>query len=818
MARSRNAELPTEEELRWSHPASKSLHQVFAEELWTDSSAITTPKAPDTPSGTETAFSSSATALDSQDTQRNLLWTMAEERSLAGWNAAILLAQRRPYHATNLLPSLWDLIREPQEYEVPSKQKDSNGNKTPPTLQKTGPKLRAAAAEAYTLVLSVHPTEEFETDRERLKHLLQRDDLPDPVRVELLLGGGKCLKPNEIPEILDVLGLREAAASEKPNPAAKELRRAALQACLLYAMQARAREVAPDAIAQALPLNLSNLQQDTDPGLRSDLGRLLGVSRHPHAWSVLKEQLRDVEPTVRNEACESLGWLGSEDARGELRKLRSSEHELLRVAANRGLAHFGVEELRPALQDKSPLVRQEAARHLGSFHSPETASLLRSCLNDPNPQVQQEAVRQVTGWPERLAVPLLIAALEEGQVEVRRTALMNLERRAGHALRFSINGTPEERLRESAALRQIWSQPGTAATPSDAPPLSDSHRTRDLRQAELRSEVQAYLAYAPGDTRNAEALERLSRLSPADLPWLESLLPTLSAEQSQKLLHDLLPRVSPQYQGFELLEQSDVQRRRQGAEQILQAASKSSLSPYSLKRMRDVLAREQDALVWRFCMLALTDDPSTEAAQIAQLAVHHPWPDVRLLGCEYVARHGVADQAHWIRHLFADQNVAVRTAAIRAAVRCRNPIVILDTPDGQPGLRRLLTTAAPEERVFIACCLAQFGDDQGTQEFLRLSQHPDWRIRYQVVTGMGDSGQARFVENLIRIAWTEKHPSVRQATCAALEKLVPPSQQPSGLKTARNEDQKIAVWGEWWGSHPAQRPSPQNQHAATDSQ
>ncbi|MFO1020984.1 MAG: HEAT repeat domain-containing protein [Planctomycetales bacterium] len=633
---------------------------------------------------------------------------------------------------------------------------------------------------------------------------MNTENLPDLVHVELLLAAGKCLPPRDIPNLSKLLGLEKKPA-EQAKPVPRTVRRAALQACLLHALRKRRQATAGTSlvatkIAEDWPVNLTNLQQDEDQALRIDLGRLVAIAKHPKAWLILREQTRDFDPTVRQEALVSLGWLGNEQALEELRKQRMSEHEMIRAAAVKGLAHWGADELRPSLgpQEKSPVVRQEVAHQLGQFHDDHAAEMLRICLTDINPQVQKEAIQQAERLPERLAVPLLLTALTESSSEPRRLALAELERRSGKSLPFPIFGSLDERQRESALLRQQWPQRLATTEAPQTPSARESERQAELRIAELRGELRAYLDLPPGDPRLEVARERLNPLTVSDVRWIEELVPQSSPEQNERLATDVLPKISPVYQALHDLRQADISVRRKGAERLYQEGSKVSLSRMATLRLQHLLTHEQDSMVWRFCMLAVAQDGSPEALQIAQLAVNSSWPDIRVLGCDYIAKHGTAEQALWIRGLFADKNTNVQAAAVRAAIHCRNPIVLADSPDGQPGLKRVLTTAGPEIRVQVACCLCLFGDDQGYQELMRLSQNGDWMVRLQVVRGMAASGQTRFVASLINLGWTERHPSVRLGILQALDALVPETQRPSGLASTTGVDQKLTLWAAWW--------------------
>ena len=68
---------------------------------------------------------------------------------------------------------------------------------------------------------------------------------------------------------------------------------------------------------------------------------------------------------------------------------------------------------------------------------------------------------------------------------------------------------------------------------------------------------------------------------------------------------------------------------------------------------------------------------------------------------------------------------------------------------------------------------------------------------------MGQTGQARFVEPLLKMLWTEPAESVKLAILTSLESLVPEEnqpRQPTGLAAPPSIDDKIRLWTAWWAA------------------
>jgi HEAT repeat protein len=215
------------------------------------------------------------------------------------------------------------------------------------------------------------------------------------------------------------------------------------------------------------------------------------------------------------------------------------------------------------------------------------------------------------------------------------------------------------------------------------------------------------------------------------------------------------------------------------------------------------MAREQDEPVWRGVMSAIMGDANEESAQVALLAINHRWPDIRVLGCQYVARHGRPEQGPWLLPLLNDTDPRVKLAAIEAAGRCHNPALIEGVPHpdqaGHPqGLVPLLADPDPRLRTATAISLSQLGDPRGMQELVRMSYHESPAVREQFVRHMGASGRTRFVEHLIRMGHTEQNPNVQRSILASLEQLVPGDARPRNLAETASLNEQLTQWVAWW--------------------
>jgi len=682
--------------------------------------------------------------------------------------------------------------------------------------------MRLAAAEAWCLVLSAGK-DDPETALAPAGRVLQDGKLPSNIEDELIRGIARRVRPDRIP------GLAQALAStDAESPKALEARRAAGDACVIHAVQRRIRgefsledagrvaaPVSPsaggddvDALAAGVekdapwPAGFWRFRHDHDPRLRKRLGELVATIRHPAAFLVLKGQLNDIETTVREAAVLGLGVLGTDEAFRELAAQAKRGEERPRELAVHGLACQGPSALAQFTGDKSAKVRTEAVRSVRRRPGTTASRVLRDLLIDSSLEVQLACVESMRDWPESLATPLLLEALASSSFKTRQTALKQLEDRRGGGLAFPLFAGPQERALRVQQWSRDWNIPDAAVErvhelTRQGSPLLDEARLADLRE-KLNS------AGAPGSN---EAIVRISEwaqeLTPADIPLVERFLTDADPQQADLVLHHVLPRLSPVYAALGQLENRDAVVRREGAVQIGRAGNEASLSLAVCRRLNDLMKTEQDSLVWRFVMLGVHRDGSEEAARLALLAVNHHWPDVRILGCEYVGRHEMREHAVWLLPLLYDTNKAVQLSAVTAAGKCRNPIVLDGLPPagdqaGLRGLRPLLTESQGQLQFAVVASMSRLGDPQAMQELARQALDGTSTSRLDVVHTMGETGQTRFVEPLIRLAWTEPNHHVRQAALVNLKKLVPPAEQPQKLPSARTVPEAVEIWAAWW--------------------
>jgi HEAT repeat protein len=453
--------------------------------------------------------------------------------------------------------------------------------------------------------------------------------------------------------------------------------------------------------------------------------------------------------------------------------------------------------------------------------SAAASRVIRDLVNDASVDVQAACVRTLRDWPDNLATPLLLESLAGSAFKTRQAALKQLEDRRGGGLAFPLYAGPQERALRVQQWTREWDIPDATVErvrelTRTGSPLLDQARLADLREKLNWSAVPASNEPGSNQTTSNEAIvdivTRASELLPTDLPLLERLLAEADPSQADMLLHHVLPRLSPAYSALVQLENVDAAVRRDAASSLGRIGHEASLSPGTCRRLHELMKTEQDSLVWRFAMLGVFRDGSDDAARLALLAINSQWPDVRILGCEYVGRHAQVEHAVWLFPMINDANKAVQLAAIAAAGKCRNPIVLDGLKaDGEQaafrGLRPLLTESQGQLQLAVVAAMSRLGDPQAMQELVRLALDGTLTSRLEIVQTMGDTGQTRFVEPLIRLAWTEQNHHVRQGALASLQKLVPSIERPPRLVQARNVAEAVEIWASWWEDRRIKRAS-----------
>ncbi|HUQ70935.1 MAG TPA: HEAT repeat domain-containing protein [Planctomycetaceae bacterium] len=753
---------------------------------------------------------------DEQSAALAALEACRTESGRVGVNAAILLARLQPdrHDATT------DQLRVVCESVGLTPQVVRTGagiDSTPaakPAVTRSPINARCAAAEPWCVRLAV-AGEPYEAALLPAGRLLLTPGLPDELRGTLWRCLARWLPPDRLPTLAEM-----CAGLDHPSGQSTVLQRAALEACVIAAWQQHSSTSAPTTfVAEHWPLEIERARRHGDPGIRKLYGRWMALSGHPELLPLLNAQRHDTDSLVREAAIFSLGLSVHSAAREQLEHVARHDGERDRVTAVEALSQWGPDALEPFVTADAPAVRAAVARGLSASADARSDRLLRRLLIDPHPDVQSAALATARSWPADWAVPALLDALRGSLLAVRQEAVIALRELTHEEPPVPIDGLPEAR---DIAVRQWASAHGWRVGGAMSEPVQATNASAD--QAVILSVLDDVLKAPAGDVHRDAWDRLLTQARPTDIAAIERALIDSRSPSAETIRRELLPRLDDAYAALRDLSDGDVQRRREAARRLLLISRSRSLSPALLRSLHAVLLIEQDQLVWQQCLEAVQADGHDAAGQLALLAIHHTWPDIRRLGVAHMALHPTPEAAGWLMPLFRDENRSVQQAAIAAAARCGNPVVLDGYPSGDgeamTGLRPLLMTSDHELRWTVLETMATLRDDQAATELTRLTYDPHPRVREQAARAMGTTGDSRFVEALIRWSWTESADPVKQAILSSLDELTPVAdrpENPTGLAAPLTIDDKIRQWAVWWERHAPRPETAPRSSAASES-
>lgn len=610
--------------------------------------------------------------------------------------------------------------------------------------------------------------------------LLANPATPLDLREELMLALARDIPPDRLPEWSAWV---RAPADEQAAPDDIRRNRAACEAALTYVVTHPDQDLSTGEFATWRE-TLATITLPADAAARQARAAALALMGDERVLEELTSGIRAGDWKSREDAALSLGLFPGDAARMELEKGRGSSDDALAELSLRGLACR--EDFDPrGWRVSPPRVREALAAILQTHPRPASVEVLSDLLTDERPTIQARAVESLRAWPDELAWEPILAGLTKGTFATRQDLHADLERRLGRTVAFPLSGDARSRSERVAELaRELPAAPAVMRTQFGAVAVESARRD------ELRA--------ALGSDNTPGMLETLTE---RDLPLLEEFLATASDTERARLWDEWLPQASPAYAALAGLRSADVVARRQAADKLVAAARGRTLPEPVLERLAATLSSEQDPLVFRTVLRGVAEDSTHGAQQVAKAALHSPWDDIRLAGIEYVARHRLVEAAEWLLPVIDSPGAGPRRAAVVAAGLCGNPVVLDGTRDAKGdvvygGLRPLLGTESPELRREVVLAMARLGDATGIEELRRSASDTDPLARLRAIRAMKESGQTRFVTDIVRMLWIERDVRVQQEGLATLAEIVPPDRQPRWPRTATPAE-KIAAWSEW---------------------
>jgi HEAT repeat protein len=589
---------------------------------------------------------------------------------------------------------------------------------------------------------------------------------------------GKDIKSNYIPELHAEL-IRGLARHEEPgkNPAFLEALRSPSADVRLEALNAwtASRE-------KTLPIEAVDLRTDGDYRIRAAAIKALASRGHPQAEEYITSALTDSDVHVRHAAIAALGTLGTPEALAKLEKMLKDQNDSIRAQAVSALVEAKAQK--PVLEasgDQSWRVRRKVAEALASITGRDAAAAAQRLLDDNSAEVQLAVVRALKAWPLDQSGPILLAAMTQSAFVTRKAAAEQLAAQWPAAKEFPIEGPPERRAevlkKLNQAFRGQFSGISLVSASQAVPAQTIAEKATQAQIAEVEQmlrdgNVKALADYGPV---MVDALEQLHFDRKQFLP--------------EAVYREALPKHNRVFAVLDQMTSTEVTQRRRAAEELAAMADKHPPGRLAIARLSQIMAQEQDTLVWQSAMQAIGNDGSGQAFEIAYAGIGHASAEVRRRACEHLAAHPDAAHVNVLIPALEDRDQGVICAAARALAATGK------MPDTQP-LRRLLGSTNEDVQMEAALALTRLGDASGKPALERLAYSRDPAVRAKTARTMGEFPDPAFTPILIHLL--NDNLTVARAALQSLPKVAgEDAAQAPGQAPATTTEQMLR-WKHWY--------------------
>lgn len=547
------------------------------------------------------------------------------------------------------------------------------------------------------------------------------------------------------------------------------------------------------------PTNIGRAATHEDPRVRRLYVDWVAYSGHPSAVRKLELLANDNEVSVRTKAIEKLGIVENDEAKELLELYAQDSNEQIRMSAMSGILQYDIPHAMALFQDdESRSLKAKMARLLASKPSPAAAKAMEKLVLNRAVNVQMSVLEGVASWPDELAFPVLVAAIVEGTLSAREMAYVEIQsrREVPEDIAIADLHRREERMRMIQAWAHQYNLP-VSLSGASATNLKNAKERRQQDRTRLLEALSEWKQASGEIARELHTDELKGLVSREHLQTIRAYLRELEPEQREALIEKVLAPTLAEFQAIQDLDSRDVHARRRAASQLMSLSDQFSLSPLALEELLQQMQQEQDKLVWLYVMSSINGDVTDDGTNIAILAIQNQWPDVQVLGCEYLGKHRIGRLAHLLIPLFEHPHVSVRIAAVRAAGQCENPIVMRTQP-GQKNLLTFLNDPRSEMRLATVISLAQLNHPIAVQELYRLSLDRDPDVRLLVAKGYGETKSQLSIRRLIQMGRVENKYKVLAEIHQSLLGLVPESTRPVTIRDQNNPREAVKLWVEWF--------------------
>lgn len=474
---------------------------------------------------------------------------------------------------------------------------------------------------------------------------------------------------------------------------------------------------------EELPARVLDLAGDRDALNRGLVLRVLAARRDERTIDMAQQALRDAELSVKIAALRALADYGGESAITLLKSMQQDPGELIRAAALAGLAQCGdLTAQETALADKSWRVRNCLAETLRKSSGEPSQKLAARLLADRSAEVRKATLSSLTQWPWLAAGPLLLNAAENEIPSVRYEAIQQLRSRWSAA----------RELTASASLDRIRAQ-----------------------CAELREQLD----------RELNRLQKAA--SPVKLAaWEEHVSDEVETPAGNIALKTrrLLKQQDEAWRRCAIrLREKHATERRAAIQEFHRLLDGCSCEQAIWQELRMFLEQEHDTTVWLAALAMFAAQQEPQLAPLLALGASHPAGEVRKQALEWFIANPDPAYGDLLTNSLFDDHVAVIHAALRALA------ALPELPNPQ-AIEELLAARDPAIRLAAAYALAAHGIPPGYAALIRLAYHEEPLVRRQVALCLGELGDIRSINELIRLL--DDRPEVQLAGLAALQLLL----------------------------------------------
>ncbi|MDR1964908.1 MAG: HEAT repeat domain-containing protein, partial [Planctomycetaceae bacterium] len=554
---------------------------------------------------------------------------------------------------------------------------------------------------------------------------------------------------------------------------------------------------------------LEYVRQETNPTIRAEMIRTLGLWKEPEIWALIHSDLNG-ETIVRHAAMTALAEAGCREAVPVLKQKLHDSVAANRARAVESLRKLGcLEDVFQMVNDQDSAVRVEAAKAFAERCSPQTVMLARRMLNDYYEKVRQTTLNAIADWRIEESGLLLLDAAKSQHVSTRQQSLEILAKHGIAVRELNPLDLPKNQTEQHEKLVQCFHEViGSSEFRSQNHPPTDQLRPLIHPNDPILADVRHCLDDWQRPNRLREEREtirtRLRGLSDRLLPVFNYLYET-ERRKIPESFDSILAETEPVFEWIVQLKSENMNEKRQAASELARWSSVQNMDKLTLRRIADQVGRQTDSRVLSLLFEVVKKNDSELAKQLAATFLESESPELRRLACETFEELGDGHDLPRLIELLHDPNRNVFRSSLRAAA------AIFDRTDSDDFeeertevVNRLKNRQLQNDiRLWIeaAGVLYRLGDPVGEETFRRLSLSSEPRIRSDVAETISELGGEVFIPILIGFL-DDRNGSVRQAALNGLPKLAGEEIEildfgQSYSKEISVTQQKIARWKKW---------------------